>query len=87
MRAMGADEISVSRALRAWWQEGCARDGWVRTSAAFAREIWEFLRDSTPQRRRQRFGDVEFDWEHRVDTTSANVSWRSRLLGHFLSPY
>lgn len=87
MRAMEADEIRVSRALREWWREGCARAGWVRTSAAFAREIWEFLRDSTPGRRRQRFGDVEFDWEHRVDTTSANVSWRSRLLGHFLSPY
>jgi hypothetical protein len=30
---------------------------------------------------------MEYDWEHRVDTTSSTVGWRSRLLGLFLSPY
>lgn len=48
---------------------------------------FEFLRDSLPDRRRQRFGDVEYDWEYRVDTTSANVTWRSRLIGLLNSPY
>lgn len=37
--------------------------------------------ESTPQRRRARYGDVEYDWEHQgVDTTSATVTWRTRLL-------
>lgn len=49
--------------------------------------LWEFLLDSMPERRRRRYGDIEFDWNHRVDTTSAAVGWRDRLLGAFHSPY
>jgi SAM-dependent methyltransferase len=30
---------------------------------------------------------MEFDWEHRVNTTSGTVGWRARLLGAFHSPY
>lgn len=47
----------------------------------------EFVRDSMPDRRRQRYGDMEYDWEHRVDTTSGTTGWRERLLGLFHSPY
>ena len=47
----------------------------------------EFLRESLPDRKRARYGDVEHDWEFRVDTTSANVGWRSRLIGLLNSPY
>jgi SAM-dependent methyltransferase len=49
--------------------------------------MWEFLRDSTPSRLRQRYGDADFDWDHRVNTTSAAVGWRDRLLGLLHSPY
>jgi len=45
------------------------------------------VRDSTPARQRQRYGDIDFDWEHRVDTTEATVSFRNRLLGLFHSAY
>jgi SAM-dependent methyltransferase len=48
---------------------------------------WEFLRDSLPSRKRQRYGDMDYDWELRVDTTSATVSWRARLLGLLHSAY
>ncbi len=51
------------------------------------RNLWTFVRDSTPERRRQRYGDMEYDWEHRVNTTSGTVGWRARLLGLFHSPY
>ncbi|MBV8894771.1 MAG: class I SAM-dependent methyltransferase, partial [Acidobacteria bacterium] len=47
----------------------------------------DFIRDSTPERRRRRYGDVEFDWEYRVDTTAATLSFRNRLLGVFHSAY
>ncbi|MBV9342631.1 MAG: class I SAM-dependent methyltransferase [Acidobacteria bacterium] len=47
----------------------------------------EFVRESMPDRREQRYGDADFDWECRVDTCSATVSWRTRLLGLFHSPY
>lgn len=30
---------------------------------------------------------MEYDWEHRVNTTSGTVGWRERLLGLFHSPY
>lgn len=40
-----------------------------------------------PDRKRQRYGDVDFDWDHRVDTTAATVAWQDRLAGMFLSPY
>jgi hypothetical protein len=49
--------------------------------------LWEFLRNSTPARLKQRYGDADYDWDHRVNTTSAAVGWRDRLLGIFHSPY
>ncbi len=79
--------ISLPRALHAWWKERRERQGFfsaLRTSVA---DLWEFLRDSTPERKRRRYGDVEHDWECRVDTTSATVGWRDRLLGVLHSPY
>jgi SAM-dependent methyltransferase len=30
---------------------------------------------------------MDYDWEHRVNTTSGTVGWRERLLGVFHSPY
>jgi len=57
------------------------------SAADLLRNLWNFLRDSTPSRRRQRYGDMEYDWEHRVNTTSGTVGWRARLLGAFHSPY
>jgi len=45
------------------------------------------MRESTPERRRQRYGDMEYDWENRVNTTSGTVGWRVRLLGLFQSAY
>ena len=59
----------------------------IGASALLMRELRGFLRDSTPGRRRQRYGDMDYDWEHRVNTTSGTVGWRERLLGVFLSPY
>jgi SAM-dependent methyltransferase len=76
-----------SRALRAWWREQASERGAFRTTALLVRKLWEFVRDSTPERRRRRYGDMEYDWEHRVNTTSGTVGWQARLLGLFHSPY
>lgn len=48
---------------------------------------WEFLRESLPERKRRRYGDADYDWEFRLDTTSATVSWRARLQGLLHSAY
>jgi hypothetical protein len=47
----------------------------------------EFALDSLPSRRRLRYGDMDYDWDYRVNTTGATVGWRDRLLGTLHSPY
>ncbi len=79
--------ISVVRSAWRWWSEVAARDGGLSATRQLLTALAEFVRDSTPQRRRLLYGDAEYDWEHRVDTTSAAVGWRDRLLGLFHSPY
>lgn len=73
--------------LRRWWREQAREKGIAGATSLLARNLWAFLRDSTPERRRQRYGDMEYDWENRVNTTSGTVGWRARLLGCFHSPY
>ncbi len=70
-----------------WWRETSARDGTLSATRQLVRELYEFLRDSLPDRRRQRYGDIDYDFNFHVNTTGATVSWCERLLGHFLSPY
>jgi predicted RNA methylase len=79
--------ISISRSAWLWWKGVAEREGRLAATRQLLRALWEFVRDSTPARRRQRFGDAEFDWDHRVNTTSAGLHWRNRLLGVFHSPY
>ena len=80
-------DISVRRALRGYWKRERASAGGLAAARGLALAGWEFLRDSLPSRKRRRYGDAEYDWEFRVDTTSATVSWRTRLLGLLHSAY
>lgn len=73
--------------MRAWWQEQAQAKGAASATSLLLRNLWSFVRDSTPERRRQRYGDMDYDWEHRVNTTSGTVGWQARLLGTFHSPY
>lgn len=74
---MGPSAWSV---LRRRWHETRTRKGVMRSAWEIGADVWEFVRESTPERRRRRYGDVEYDWEHNVDTTSATVSNRTRLI-------
>ena len=69
------------------WRDSVERSGIFRGSSQFLRTLWEFLRDSAPSRLRSRFGDADYDWDFRVNTTSGAVGWRDRLLGVLHSPY
>src|SRR5271166_2403044 len=80
-------QISVLRSARYWWNDVAGREGRLAASRQLLAVLWEFVRDSPPNRRRQLYGDAEYDWAHRVNTTSAAVGWRDRLLGLFHSPY
>ena len=82
---------SFSRQLRTaiarWWREQAREKGATSAISLLASILWKFALESTPERRRQRYGDMEYDWENRVNTTSGTVGWRERLLGLFHSPY
>jgi len=84
---LAAPRVSLWRSVRQWWNGVAEREGELTAIQQLFTKIAEFVRDSTPERRRQRYGDTEYDWEHRVNTTSAAVGWRDRLLGIFHSPY
>jgi SAM-dependent methyltransferase len=81
------NRAGLRQELRKWWKENCKSQAFIGTSRTFLEAMWTFLCESTPERRRQRYGDVEYDWENRLDTTSATVGWRDRLLGALHSPY
>ena len=80
-------QLSVFEAARRYWATTAERLGRFAATRALFLALWEFLLDSTPSRLRQRYGDADYDWDHRVNTTSAAVAWRDRLLGVFHSPY
>jgi hypothetical protein len=71
---------SVWSLLARRWHESRGRGRACAAASGILVDLWEFLRESTPERRRQRYGDVEYDWDHHVDTTSATVTHRTRLL-------
>jgi len=80
-------QTSLAQAIHRYWTDAASRTGRIAASFALAAALWEFLRNSTPARLRQRYGDADYDWDHRVNTTSGAVGWRDRLLGVFHSPY
>jgi len=87
MTSSAKHSLTVRNSLRHWWKDQVSRHGLATTAWLLVREWVGFLRESTPEQRRRRYGDLEFDWDHHVDTTSATVGWRDRLLGVFHSPY
>jgi SAM-dependent methyltransferase len=80
-------EISVLKTAWQWWKYAATYEGSFRSTWRLLGVLWEFARDSTPERLRQRFGDADYDWDYRVNTTSGAVGWRDRLLGMFHSAY
>lgn len=64
---------------RAWLREWLKRRGVLRTSAEMVRGAFEIAFDRLPWRRRLRYGDIDFDWDHRVDTTWSNLAVGTRI--------
>jgi len=81
------DAPKVVDSARRYWRDRAPRRGSILATIDLIRALWEFARDSTAWRLRQRYGDADYDWDFRVNTTSAAVGWHDRLLGVFHSPY
>ena len=85
---MGASpQPSVLQTAWNWWKHCADYEGSFRATRRLLGLLWEYVRDSTPERLRQRYGDADYDWDYRVNTTSGAVGWRDRLLGMFHSAY
>jgi SAM-dependent methyltransferase len=80
-------KISVFRTAHTWWKQCAAYEGSWRATRRLLGVLWEYLRDSTPDRLKARFGDADYDWNFRVNTTSGAVGWTDRLVGMFHSAY
>jgi len=68
-------------AFCSFWRENATAQGKCRTLRMLADELGEFARDCLPSRRRQRYGDIDFDFDYRVDTTAANIGRLNHLVG------
>lgn len=80
-------KISVLKTAWHWWKHAAAYEGCLRATRRLLGVLWEFMRDSTPERLRARYGDADYDWDYHVNTTSGAVGRRDRLLGMFHSAY
>jgi len=76
------------RALTRHWRESVRYFGWLRSLRELAGAGWIALLELLPSRRKARFGDLDYDWEHSVDTTRSNVGFRTQFLtGVTARPY
>jgi len=64
---------------REWLRDSIRVRGLLGTLRYYASGGFELLRDLTPGRRRSRYGDIDFDFDHGVDTTWATVPLRTRI--------
>jgi hypothetical protein len=62
-----------------WIREAIREHGFFGAARSYASGFLELLRDLTPTRRKSRYGDIDYDFDNRVDTTWATVSLRTRL--------
>jgi len=81
------ETVRIVRVLRAWWRTERKTAGPAAALQKLGALVWEFFRGSLPESRRARYGDIDYDWDERVDTSSATLDWRTRLLGLLTSPY
>jgi SAM-dependent methyltransferase len=81
-------DFSFRRSLARFWREGRRNYGTWRTIRELASSFKRAIVELTPAYRQARFGDLDYDLEHAVNTTRANVSfgtqWMATLAG---SPY
>jgi hypothetical protein len=70
------------------WRESVRYCGWWRSLRELADACWNALFELLPSRRKARFGDLDYDWEHSVDTTRSNVGLGTQFLAGIMArPY
>jgi predicted RNA methylase len=74
-----ANPRSLTGAAQRWLRDSLRERGYWGSLRFLAGQIVECLKDSTPERRRSRFGDIDYDCDHAVDTTWARLPLSVRL--------
>ena len=87
MRQTAPSDPTILHSVRQYWHAFRSHRGFFGAAQSLLALLWEFAVESLPSRKRLRFGDADYDWEYRVNTTSGAVQWRERLLGKFHSEY
>ena len=87
MQSPSRPQPGLFQTIRQWWNVSASYEGSWLATRRLGGVLWEFVRDSTPERLRQRYGDADYDWDYHVNTTSGAVGWRDRLMGQFHSAY
>jgi SAM-dependent methyltransferase len=83
-----AGSFSSWRAFTRHWRESMRYYGWWRSLWALAGATGSALLELLPSRRKAAFGDLDYDWEHSVDTTRSNVGFRTQFrTGVMARPY
>jgi SAM-dependent methyltransferase len=62
------------------WRESVRYFGFWRALRELAAAFWRAMIELLPSRRKARFGDLDYDWEHEVDTTRSNVGFGTQFL-------
>jgi SAM-dependent methyltransferase len=70
---------SLGAAVLRWQRDSMRSRGFIGSFKYLAEQFVECVKDSLPERRRSRFGDIDYDCDHAVDTTWARLPISVRL--------
>ncbi len=70
---------SLASAVLRWQRDSIRARGLIASAKYLAEQFVECVKDSLPERRRSRFGDIDYDCDHAVDTTWARLPISVRL--------
>jgi predicted RNA methylase len=70
---------SLAVAAQRWMRDSMRARGLWGSLRYLAGQVVDCVKDSTPERRRSRFGDIDYDCDHAVDTTWARLPLSVRL--------
>ncbi|HLK54560.1 MAG TPA: hypothetical protein VKU42_13960, partial [Candidatus Angelobacter sp.] len=72
-------ELSVRQAFARHWRQSVRYFGVPGSLRELAGALWRALLELLPSHRQARFGDLDYDWEHSVNTTRSNVGFYTQL--------
>jgi SAM-dependent methyltransferase len=78
--AAAVEEFSFGHTFGRHWRSSVRYYGLRHTVAQLAGAAYRFFREFLPGRRKAKYGDLDYDFAHSVDTTRANVGFRAQLI-------